>query len=156
MKHIHRRSVFKLAGAGTVMAAGAALPIVGRIASQESDVFGFRATLGLPEPPLPSYATYVVEGSVNLTTGVGLVTSRVLAGHPGAPSDIGLPGLGRIVRVEAVRAHGSQLSLRGLIEDRSQLQTGESPQVEITIDRQLGTVQAPFGNRTLALNLARA
>ena len=85
MKNMDRRRMFKLAGAGSVIAAGAALPVVGRIASQESNVFGFRATLGLPESPLPSYATYVVEGTVNLATGTGLVTSRLLAGHPDCP-----------------------------------------------------------------------
>jgi hypothetical protein len=93
-----------------LLAAGAAFPVVGRRATQESNLFGFRATLGLPEPPLPSYATYVVEDSINLATGSGLVTSRVLAGHPGAVSEIGLPGLGRIVRVVGVDNQGSQFS----------------------------------------------
>jgi len=153
MKHIDRRSVFKLAGAGTVVAAAAALPVVGRFAAQESNLFGFRATLGLPERPLPSYATYVVEGSVDLATGTGLVTSRMLAGHPGDASEIGLPGLGRIVRVVGVDQQGTQLTLHGFIEDRSQLQPGESHQVELVVDRQQGVVQAPFGGRTVTLAL---
>ena len=154
MQHINRRRLFKLAGAGTVVAAGAALPMLSPTPTQESDLYGFRATIGLPEPPLPSYATYVVEGSVNLATGLGLVTSRVLAGHPGAPSEIGLPGLGRIVRVVAVEKQSSEIQLRGIIEDRSQLQPGENPQVELVIDRKQGTIQAPFGGRTIALTLA--
>src|SRR5438067_11520176 len=113
MKHIDRRRLFKLAGVGTALAAGVAFPVVGQIANQESrgqdtNVFGFRATLGLPEPPLPNYATYVVEGTVNLATGIGLVTTRMLAGHPGAPSEIGLPGLARIMRVVSVESQGSQ------------------------------------------------
>ncbi len=153
MKHIDRRSAFKLVGAGTMLAAGAALPVVGQLAAQESNLFGFRATVGLPEPPLPSYATYVVEGSVNLATGSGLVTSRVLAGHPGALSEIGLPGLGRIIRVVGVDKQGSQLTMHGFIEDRSQLQQGESPQVELVVDRQRGVVQAPFGGRMVSLAL---
>ena len=154
MQHINRRMVIKLAGAGTVVAAGAALPMLSPTPTQESDLYAFRATLGLPEAPLPSYATYVVEGSVNLSTGLGLITSRVLAGHPGALSEIGLPGLGRIVRVVGVERQGSEVRLRGVIEDRSQLQPGESPQVELIIDRQQGTVQAPFVGRTVALTLA--
>ena len=106
MRHVDRRGLLKLAGAGSVLVAGAALPAVRWIAGQDSDVLGFRATLGLPEPPLPSYATYVVEGTVNLTTGTGLVTSRVLAGHPGAPSAIGLPGLGRSFGCSGSSARG--------------------------------------------------
>ena len=154
MKNIDRRRMFKLAGAGSVVAAGAALPVVGRTATQEANVFGFRATLGLPESPLPNYATYVVEGTVNLATGTGLVTTRVLAGHPGAPSEIGLPGLTRIIRVVAVEKQGSILNLSGVVEDRSQLQPGESPQIELVVDRERGVVQAPFVGRPVALTLA--
>ncbi len=154
MKNMDRRRLFKLAGVGSVVAAGAALPVVSRTATQESNVFGFRATLGLPESPLPNYATYVVEGTVNLATGTGLVTTRVLAGHPGAPSEIGLPGLTRIIRVVAVEKQGSILNLSGVVEDRSQLQPGESPQIELVVDRERGVVQAPFVGRPVALTLA--
>ncbi len=154
MKHIDRRGLFKLAGAGSALAAGAALPVVGRLAIQESNVFAFRATLGLPEPPLPSYATYVVEGTVNLLTGTGLVTSRMLAGHPGAESEIGLPGLARIIKVVGVDTQGSRVNVRGVIEDRSQLQPGESAQVELVIDRDRGVVKAPFLGRPVALTIA--
>jgi len=153
MQNMDRRRMFILAGAGSVVAAGVALPVVGRIASQESTVFGFRGTLGLPESPLPSYATFVIEGTVNLATGTGLATSRVLAGHPGAPSEIGLPGLTRIIRVTGVDKEGSQLSMRGVVEDRSQLQAGESAQVELVVDRDRRVVQAPFVGRPVSLTL---
>ncbi len=72
MQQINRRNLFKLAGAGTVLAAGVAIPTVGRLRIDQHDLFQFRATLGLPEPPLPSYATYVVEGTLNLAAGTGL------------------------------------------------------------------------------------
>jgi hypothetical protein len=153
MQQMNRRHLFKLAGAGTVLAAGVAIPTGGRLRIDQPNLFQFRATLGLPEPPLPSYATYVVEGTLNLAAGTGLVTSRVLAGHPGAPSDIGLPGLGRIMKVTGVDDRGSQLTVRGLIEDRSQLQPGENHQVEVIIDRARGLVQAPFGSRAVVLTL---
>ena len=153
MQQINRRNLFKLAGAGAVLAAGVAIPAVGRLRIDQPDLFQFRATLGLPEPPLPSYATYVVEGTLNLAAGTGLVTSRVLAGHPGAPSDIGLPGLGRIMNVTGVDDRGSQLTVRGFIEDRSQLQPGENHQVELVIDRARGLVQAPFGIKAVVLTL---
>jgi hypothetical protein len=154
MKNMDRRRLFKVAGVGSMVAAGAALPVVGRMVTQESNVFGFRATLGLPESPLPNYATYIVEGTVNLATGTGLVTSRMLAGHPGAQSEIGLPGLTRIIRVVAVEKQGSILNLRGVVEDRSQLQPGESPQIELVVDRERGVVNAPFVGRPVTLKLA--
>jgi hypothetical protein len=154
MKNMDRRRLFKVAGVGSMVAAGAALPVVGRMVTQESNVFGFRATLGLPESPLPNYATYIVEGTVNLATGTGLVTSRMLAGHPGAQSEIGLPGLTRIIRVVAVEKQGSILNLRGVVEDRSQLQPGESPQIEMVVDRERGVVNAPFVGRPVTLKLA--
>ncbi len=155
MQQINRRSMFKLAGAGSAMIAGAALPVVGRLAAEQSDLFGFKATLGLPEPPLPSYATYTVEGSLDLASGTGLVTSRMLAGHPGAPSEIGLPGLTRVIKVVGVdRQEGDKLAVHGVVEDRSQLQPGESPQVELLIDRRRGVVQAPFGDRSVTLTIS--
>jgi hypothetical protein len=155
MKHVDRRRLFKLAGAGSIVAAGAALPGVSRITSSpESNIFGFRASLGLPEPPLPNYATYVLEGTLNLANGTGLVTSRVLAGHPGDPSAIGLPGLTRVVRVATVQTEGSYINVRGVIEDRSQLQPGESPQVDFVIDRAGGVVRTTFVGRQVALALA--
>jgi len=159
MTEVNRRRLFKLAGAGTIVVAGAALPAVGRIASQtsqtsESKSFGFRGSLGLPEPPLPNYATYVMEGTLDLVNGTGLITSRVLAGHPGDPSAIGLPGLTRVMRVTSADSQGSQIRVHGVIEDRSQLQRGESPEVDFVVDRAGGVVHASFMGRPVALTLA--
>jgi hypothetical protein len=58
----------------------------------------------------------------------------VLAGHPGATSGIGLPGLSRIIRVTEVKGSESPIRLRGEIEDRSQLRRGESSYVELVVD----------------------
>jgi hypothetical protein len=85
---------------------------------------GSGASGGLPTSPLPSYATHVVEGTVDLKTQSGTVTSRVLAGHPGGTSGIGLPGLSRIIRVTEVKGTETPIRLRGEIEDRSQLRRG--------------------------------
>jgi hypothetical protein len=148
--------LFKIAGVGSALAAGAALPVVGHYlaeSSGESDVFAFRSSLGLPEPPLPSYATYLVQGTLNLAEGTGLVTSRMLAGHPDDPSEVGLPGLARIIKVTAVEARGPVLNVQGIIEDRSQLQLGESARVELVIDREQRTVVAPFAGRAVTLEL---
>lgn len=95
----------------------------------------------------------MMEGTVDLTAGTGLLVTRVLAGHPHAQSNIGLPGLGRIIAVTQVEERGSQLTLRGVIQDRSQLQPGENPEVVVLVDRSQGTVQAPFGRESVALRL---
>jgi len=153
VQHMNRRKIFKLAGLGSAVAAGAALPVVGRPALERVNQMVFRASIGLPEAPLPSYATYVVEGSLDLMNGSGLITSRMVAGHPDAQSDIGLPGLTRVIRVQRVDRQDGQLAVRGVVEDRSQLQPGENAQVEILIDRQKGLVQAPFAGRTVTLNM---
>jgi hypothetical protein len=155
MDNMNRRRLFKLAGAGSAVAVTAALPVVSNVARpSQPDQFGIHAALGLPQPPLPSYATYVLEGTLDVARGVGLLTSRVVAGHPGDPSEIGLPGLTRIIKVTRVDASGPLLTVQGVIEDRSQLMPGESPQVELSVDRARGTVLAPFGNRVVTLNLA--
>jgi hypothetical protein len=153
MQQVNRRRLIKLAGIGTVVAAGIGIPTAGRLISERREQFQFRATAGLPQPPLPSYATYVVEGSVDLVTGTGLVVSRVLAGHPDARSDIGLPGLGRVIAVTGVEERGSQLALRGIVQDRSQLVPGENAEVQLVIDHARGVVQAPFGAHSVELRL---
>lgn len=154
MHQVNRRHLFKLAGVGTVLVAGVALPAVARSRKDQASQFQMRATLGLPEAPLPNYATYVIEGTVDLVAGTGLLASRVLAGHPDAQSNIGLPGLGRVIAVTQVEQRGSQLTLHGLVQDRSQLQPGESPEVTMLVDRARGVLQAPFGRETVELKLS--
>jgi hypothetical protein len=148
-----RRSFLKLAGTGSAAAAVAAVPVVGAFAAQRSGVLQFKATVGLPEPPLPIYATHLVEGSVDLDTGSGLVTSRVLAGHPNGSSEVGLPGLSRVIRITEIDRASGQLRLRGVIEDRSQLRPGEKPQVEMLLDQARGVMRAPFLGREVELKV---
>jgi len=154
MKQMDRKGFVKLAGAGAAAAAAAGVPFVGGLLHHERGTLRFRASGGLPTSPLPSYATHVVEGTVDLEAQSGTVTSRVLAGHPGATSGIGLPGLSRIIRVAEVKGSESPIRLRGEIEDRSQLRRGESPHVEIVVDRSRGVVEAPFLGRQVDLSLA--
>ena len=156
MKQLDRKDFLKVAGAGSAaVAAGAGLPLAKRFIDRSGQLT-FRATTGLPSAPLPSYATQVVEGQIDLTRGSGLVTSRVLAGHPDETSLVGLPGLARVVRVTDVDADGQQLRLRGVVEDRSQLRRGESHRVEILVDRKHGLVSAPFLGRQVEHELGEA
>jgi hypothetical protein len=154
MQQMKRRRLLELAGLSSAVLAVFGIGRVGRSLFYQPEAFRFRATLGLPEPPLPSYATYVIEGALDLGSQTGVVTSRVMAGHPGARSEIGLPGLARIVTVTGVEDRDTQLTIRGFVEDRSQLQPGENQNVELLIDRARGVVQAPFGNRSVTLSLA--
>ena len=55
MQHVNRRHLFKLAGIGTAVAAAAiGVPTVGRLRSDGDGQLHFRATLGMPQAPLPS------------------------------------------------------------------------------------------------------
>jgi hypothetical protein len=156
MKELDRKDFLKMAGAGSAaVAAGAGLPLTNYF-SNRSGQLTFSAAAGLPRAPLPSYATQIVEGQIDLARGTGLVTSRVLAGHPGDTSLVGLPGLTRTIRVTDVDTQGQQVRLRGVIEDRSQLRRGESHRVEIALDRKRGLVKAPFLGRQLEHALADA
>jgi hypothetical protein len=153
MSKVDRKGFLKVAGLGSVAAAGAAgVPFL-RQSAGTSKGMTFRATAGVPRPPLPGYATHVVEGSVDFTRGDGLITTRVLAGSPEPATAIGLPGLSRQIRVTRVTQEGPRVRLNGVIEDRSQLIRGESPEVEVLIDRNQGTVQAPFLGRLTELQL---
>jgi hypothetical protein len=155
MEKMSRRNFVKLAGAGSAVAAASAagVPLAAHALSKRSGVLRFSATGGLPKKPLPSYATHVVDGSVDLTTGTGLVNSRVLAGHPGEPSMIGLPGLSRIYRITDVVADGPIFRLHGIVEDRSQLRRGESTKVEILVDQHKKLVHVPFSGNPSTLSL---
>jgi hypothetical protein len=48
---------------------------------------------------------------------------------------------------------GTRLHIRGLIEDRSQLRPGETPQVEMVLDQARGVVRAPFIGRQIELRV---
>jgi hypothetical protein len=153
MQHINRRQLMKLAGFSTAALAGVGLGSVGQALLERRDALRFRAMVGLPQAPLPSYATYVVEGALDLASRSGVIASRVLAGHPDARSEIGLPGLGRIITVTGIQERGNQLTIHGVIEDRSQLQRGESAQVDLVLDRARGVIQAPLGGRSVTLTM---
>jgi hypothetical protein len=154
MDHLDRRGFLKAVGLGSVAAAGVAgIPLAQRLGHTAPGTVTFRAAGGLPEAPLPAYATHIVDGAVDVAKGTGMITSRVLAGGPETTSMIGLPGLARVIRVTAVDQQGDTLHLSGLIEDRSQLHKGESAKVGIVLDRKRGVVRAPFLGRNHTLKL---
>ncbi len=141
MKELNRRRFLQLAGAGSLAAAAgaaAAVPALptasGLTATSTRGTFTFRAVTGLPSQPLPSYASCVIEGHVNLTARSGSVTKTVFAGAPQTMSTVALPGLSRIIRITDVQDLGGTFRMSGVVDDRSQLQPGESRSFELFID----------------------
>lgn len=152
MKGLDRRTFLKLAGGSSIAVAatvvsGAPLRLPG-----EAKYLAFRASGGLPTKPLPSMVTKIVEGRVDLASGTGTVSSRVLAGYP-VPSQIALPGLTRLIRITSATQQGGVVRLTGVVDDRSQLLRGESPSLEIMIDRNRGTVTTPLAGHGVTLAL---
>jgi hypothetical protein len=153
MTGMDRRTFLKVAGIGSMglPAAAAAGPIAG--SKPRNSVVTFRASTGLPAKPLPAWATQVIEGSVDTATGTGLLTSRLVAGHPGDPSEIALPGLSRVLRVTTAHQTGTQLQIDAIVDDRSQLRPGEDPHVRIVVDQLNKVVHAPFIGQPITLQL---
>jgi hypothetical protein len=161
MKDINRRRFLQIAGAGSLAAATAstAVGVPGLIAAtrltttSKQGKYTFRAVAGLPSKPLPSYASYVLEGHVDLTTHTGVMTKTVFAGHPEAMSTVALPGLSRIIRITDVQALGGTFRVKGIVDDRSQLQTGESRNVDLLIDPGQGIARTSSFGTNMVLQL---
>jgi len=158
MNKINRRKFLKLVGAGTgAMAAGVFIPggvlTSGRVFQASKNKLKFRAVGGLPQGAFPSYASYVIEGTIDLKTHSGVATKNVFAGPPEAMSTIALPGLSRTIRITEVEDSGSVLRVRGVVDDRSQLHNGESPYVDITVDSGRETASSSFMNSEVSLKL---
>ncbi len=153
MKQIDRRKFLKMAGAGSALAAAATLPAAGWLLWSRKDVLEFRAVTGLPRPPLPEYASYVIQGKVDLNAGSGTIAKVLYAGPPEGMSNIAWPGLSRVIRVTGVQRSGDVVQISGVVEDRSQLQKGESPNVEILVNRVEGTARAQFFGTDVLMRL---
>lgn len=155
MEDMNRRKFLKVVGVGTgAVAAGAVVTSIGVGSWRGAQAFSFRAVGGLPGGPVPAYASYVIEGHVDLASRSGVITKAVFAGPPEAMSTIALPGLSRAVRVTGVRDLGGYVYVDGVIDDPSQLVAGESPEVHVQIDRDAGIARAVFLGSKVLLRLA--
>lgn len=145
MKKVNRRQFLRAAGAGSaVIAAAAVLPVAGLLTWNAKDVLKFRAVVGLPRAPLPSYMSYVIEGQVDLASRTGQLSKTIYAGAPDAMSTIAIPGTARMVKVSGVTRQDGLVTLRGAIDDRSMLLPGEAPNFEILLDRSNGVARGDF------------
>lgn len=156
MEKLNRRKFLKVAEASSAVAAGAALPSAGLLAGSAAThgTVAFRAVAGMPQKPLPNYASYVIEGHVNLDSKSGVVTKSVFAGGPETMSTVAPPGMSRIARVTDVADEGGVLRITGVVDDRSQLRRGESNTFVVLLDRSLGTVKAEFFGDSVTLLMA--
>ncbi len=136
MKKLNRRTFLTLAGASSAAAAaGIGLPSTDLLKGQNTDgMLMFRAVAGLPSQLLPAYASYVVEGHVNLTTRTGVITKALYAGGPQGMSTVAFPGQSRLLRVTDAEDLGGTFRVTGVIDDRSQLLPGEDSTFSILID----------------------
>ncbi len=156
MEKIERRRFLKVAGAGvaSVAAVGALSPVASMVVSMtKSGQLRFRAVTGLPEHPLPAYASYVLDGRVDLRAKTGVVTRTLYAGAPDAMSAIAFPGTKRAIRVTDVQQSDGLVRIVGVVDDSSQLLKGETPTVEVTLDRSKGLAWAQFFGNAVTMRL---
>lgn len=158
MKKLDRQGFLKAAGTGSAaIAAAGALPASHVLASSGADgaerILTIRAVAQLPAKPLAGYASCVLSGHIDVAARAGLLSQTIFAGPPEAMSEIGLPGLSRTIRVSDVREVDGVLHVTGLVDDRSQLEKGESPKVSLRIDRARGVATARFGGSEIRLRL---
>jgi hypothetical protein len=153
VKQVERRKFLKMAAAGSaVVAAAAALPI-GILSWASPNRLKFRAVVGMPKRPLPTYASLVVEGNVDLDRGTGTVRQGLFLGHPGAMRNIIFPGTDRLISVTEVERSGDTVRITGLVNGGQMLGPRESANVVITIDRLAGLARAEFLGREMLLRV---
>lgn len=134
MNTLSRRRFLLLGGAsiGVAVVSGVALAVRPLMQSGRESTVTFQAVAGLPQAPLPSYASYVIEGHVNNDRRTGTVTKTVFAGSPQERQPVAL--LTRTIRVTDVQNHAGSLSVTGVVNPGSGLQKGEGSAFQIAFD----------------------
>src|SRR5437016_14231998 len=121
MNSLSRRQFLLFMGAGVVMiGGGAALTVRQLTVNAQSKTLKFKAITGLPAKPMPGYASYVIDGQVNLNNNTGAITKNVFAGPPEEITNIAL--LTRKVRVTGIQQQGSKWHITGVVKNQTQLQ----------------------------------
>src|SRR5262249_17032268 len=157
MKTMDRRDFLKMAGmSAAVVGAAVAIPAGGFFAWTKKDVLRFRAVTGMPKAPLPAYASYVIEGQVDLSSRTGQLAKSIHAGAPDAMSGVVFPGTARTLRVTDVRTSGGSVVIAAEIADRDGLLPGESPVLTIKVDRSRGVARADFMGTAVTMRLDAA
>lgn len=159
MKKLNRRTFLLIAGAGgAAAAAGVAVPAVTLLAkNNQTNILSFRAVGGMPDEStrLPAYCSYVLSGHVDLTAKSGTITRQMHAGFPDGTnvSPLVWPGFSQTIRVTNVTQSGNTITITGVVDDKSQLLSGESANVTIKIENASQLVDAPFSSGQAELKL---
>jgi hypothetical protein len=153
MGPVERREFLKMAGGGALAIAATALPLAGILEWSGANRLKFRAAVGMPSNPLPAYASYVVEGNLDLVQGKGTVRKSVYFGAPNAMSNILFPGAERLIQVTDIQRSGGTIKIAGVVDDSATLGQQESRNASMVIDLTRKTAQADFLGRTMLLRL---
>lgn len=157
MTSIRRRDLLKWAGAGglgVAVGAGNAGMAVAVEAASARDTYAFKAVAGLPQGgKMPEYCSLELSGFVHLAKGTGTITRSMWAGYPAAISLMPWVGFTQVTRVTSVRQSLQTITIHGVIDDRTQLQRGESAHVTITIDRAAGRLVTAFAGSPTTFRL---
>jgi hypothetical protein len=153
MNKLNRRKFLALAGASSAAVTTGSAITLAELGQTKGKTLTFRAVTGLPSHSLPAYASYVIEGHVNLDSRSGVVTQTLYAGGPEAMSRIAFPGQSRIVRVTDLEDLGGTFRIKGVIDDRSQLQRGESSTFDMLLHPSQGIAKANLFGSELMLSL---
>ena len=153
MDTFSRRRFLMLVGAGIVVAAGGTALAVRQLTSNgQGSMLNFQAITGLPAKPLPSYASYVIDGQVNLQSDTGTITKAVYAGPPDEATTIVL--LSRTVQVKSAQRQGNAWHITGVVSDPS-LQPGEETAFDILLDPSHKSAQSTFFGSSIQLALQK-
>ena len=156
MKPVERRQFLKMAGAGAAAVAVGAVTgsVVELIVAGSERRLRFTATAGLPRAPLPAYASYVLNGEIDLRARTGAITSNLFAGAPGATSALTFPGVSRRIGVTAIReGNDGTLFVSGVVDRSSDILPGEDSKVEFALVRANGTAEASFFGHPVEMQL---
>jgi hypothetical protein len=159
MNKLNRRTFLTMAGASSAVAitgvAVASNELLTGSGKGKSGTLAFRAVTGMPSHSMPAYASFVIEGHVDLGTRSGVITKTLYAGYPEAMSRIAFPGQSRIAHITDVENVGGSFRITGLIDDRSQLMPGESATFSLFIDPSAGVARTSVFGTDLMLTLER-
>lgn len=153
MDTLSRRRFLVITGVGivAVAASGVALAVRQLAGSGQGNSLSFQAVTGLPAKPLLSYASYVINGKVNVSNGTGTITKYVYTGPPESMTNISL--LTRTVRVNGVSQQGSIWHITGVVDNQAQLQRGEETTFELQLDGSSGVANSTFFGSPIQLKL---
>lgn len=153
MNQLPRRKFLGMAAAGSAAVATAAALPMGVLSWLSPNMLKFRAAVGMPKAPLPTYASLVIEGNVNLDAGTGTVRKGLFLGAPGALRSMMFPGTQREIQVTGVKRSGATVRIAGIVNGGAALGPRESPNVVITIDQAAGLARADFLGREVLLEV---